>query len=471
MTLPEQRALVENPALDDDLTAIAEARGLATQARAAFEQALHEPQEVLDGWVAAMAAAGPAAAEELARLAVDETGYGVYEHKVIKNRFNTVHVAQWISTLRCKGVLWRDERARVLAIGEPMGPIAAIIPVTNPTSTVLFKCLAAVKSGNSVVCSPHPRAVACCRRAAEVVSAAATEAGAPPGMISCLTRPVLAATRELMEHPAIAVVLATGGSEMVRAAYSCGKPTLAVGPGNAPAYIHRSVSSAAQAAAMIVASKSFDNGTACVAEQAVVVDADLAGEVEAAFVSEGTAFLGEPDALALGRLLLTPDGRINPRAVGQSAERLAEMCSFRVPTGTKMLAAWLDEGGPDVPLSLEKLAPVLAFYKAASVEEGERTCRSVLAHGGEGHTLTIHAEDPDVVARFAALPASRILINCPALFAGMGYSAALDPSFMLGTGTWGGSVVSDNVTPLHLINIKRVAAERRPWQALFETGS
>jgi acetaldehyde dehydrogenase (acetylating) len=471
MTLLQQRALAEDAALDDDLTAIAEARALATQARAAFEHALNEPQETLDRWVAAMAAAGTDAAEELARLAVDETGYGVYEHKIIKNRFNTVHVAEWMSTLRCKGVLWRDERAGVLAVGEPMGPVAAIIPVTNPTSTVLFKCLAAVKSGNSVVCSPHPRAVGCCRRAAEIVAAAATDAGAPPGMISCLTRPVLAATRELMEHPAVALVLATGGSEMVRAAYSCGKPTLAVGPGNAPAYIHRSVGSAAQAAAMIVASKSFDNGTACVAEQAVVVDADVAGEVEAAFISEGTAFLKERDALALGRLLLTPDRRINPKAVGQSADRLAEMCGFTVPGGTKVLAAWLDDVGPDVPLSLEKLAPVLAFYRTGSVDDGERTCREVLAHGGQGHTLTVHAEDPEVVGRFAALPASRILINCPALFGGMGYSAALDPSFMLGTGTWGGSVVSDNVTPLHLINIKRVAAERRPWRELFAAGS
>ncbi|MDQ1567917.1 MAG: hypothetical protein QOF96_2797, partial [Actinomycetota bacterium] len=252
--------------LDADLAALAEARSKARRAREAFD-ALHAgpgggaDQERLDGMVRAMARAGTDAAAELARMAVDETGYGVYEHKIVKNRYNTTFVARYMLRQRAVGVLWADPINRMTAVGVPMGVIAGLIPRTNPTSTVLFKALAAVKSGNAVVMSPHPRAVQCCLRATEVMAAAAESAGAPPGLISCLERPTLAATSELMRHPAVSLVLATGSGEMVRVCYSSGKPTIAVGAGNVPVYVDRSVPDVAEAAVMIVESKSFDNGT------------------------------------------------------------------------------------------------------------------------------------------------------------------------------------------------------------------
>src|SRR5450631_1918957 len=276
---------------DPDLVSIAEARGKARAARRAHDRFLGVTQETADRIVAAMAAAAGAAARELAQLAVDETGYGVVEDKVYKNLYNARFVAESMARMRTIGVLWVDEVNRMAAIGSPMGVIAGIIPVTNPTSTVIFKCLAAVKSGNAIVCAPHPRAVRCCTRTAQVMAAAAEKAGAPSGLISCLERVTLTSTQELMRHPDVSLVLATGGAAMVRAAYSSGKPTLAVGPGNVPVYIDRSVPDVSEAALMIVTSKSFDNGTACVAEQSVVLDEPIADAALAAFESNGTVFL------------------------------------------------------------------------------------------------------------------------------------------------------------------------------------
>jgi acetaldehyde dehydrogenase (acetylating) len=369
---------------------------------------------------------------------------------------------------RAVGVLWTDERARVTAIGAPMGVIAAIIPVTNPTSTALFKTLAAVKSGNAVVHAPHPRAARCTLRAAEIMADAAVSAGAPEGLISCLTAPTLAATQELMRRPEIALVLATGGPGMVRAAYSSGKPTIAVGAGNVPTYVGASVPDPAEAAEMILTSKAFDNGTACVAEQSVVVAEAVAPAFFAAFEARGAHWLNGPQQEHLARVLFDERGGLRPDAVGQSAPRLAEMAGFTVPTATRVLAAELTSVGPDVPLSREILGPVLSVYRVRDAAAGRARCREVLALGGEGHTCGVHAADPAEIAPFATLPASRILINTPALFGGMGYSAEVDPSFQLGTGTWSGSICSDNVTPLHLINIKRVAHEVRPWRTVYD---
>ncbi|MDT7574992.1 MAG: hypothetical protein QOH17_1325, partial [Pseudonocardiales bacterium] len=360
------------------------------------------------------------------------------------------------------------ERARVTAIGAPMGVIAGIIPVTNPTSTALFKSLAAVKSGNAVVHAPHPRAARCTLRAAEIMADAAVSAGAPEGLISCLTAPTLAATQELMRRPEIALVLATGGPGMVRAAYSSGKPTIAVGAGNVPTYVGASVPDPAEAAEMILTSKAFDNGTACVAEQSVVVAEAVAPAFFAAFEARGAHWLNGPQQEHLARVLFDERGGLRPDAVGQSAPRLAEMAGFTVPTATRVLAAELTSVGPDVPLSREILGPVLSVYRVRDAAAGRARCREVLALGGEGHTCGVHAADPAEIAPFATLPASRILINTPALFGGMGYSAEVDPSFQLGTGTWSGSICSDNVTPLHLINIKRVAHEVRPWRTVYD---
>jgi acetaldehyde dehydrogenase (acetylating) len=456
------------PVIDDDLATLADARAKARQARGAFAEFEGADQDVIDRIVRKMAEAGTAAAEELARLAVDETGYGVYEDKIIKNRYNTGFVASWMLERRAVGVLWVDEANRVTAVGSPMGVIAGIIPVTNPTSTVLFKSLAAVKAGNAIVHAPHPRAARCSRRAAEVMAEAAVAAGAPAGLVSCLDAPTLAATRELMKRPEIALVLATGGPGMVRAAYSCGKPTIAVGAGNVPAFVGASVPDAGEAAEMILTSKAFDNGTACVAEQSVVVAEPAFGEFLGRFEEKGAYLMSAAQQDALAAVLFDERGGLRPDAVGQGATRLAQLAGFSVPDGTRVLAALLERVAGDVLLSREILGPVLSVYRVPDSAAGWQRCREVLALGGEGHTVALHTQDPDEIARFGSLPASRILINTPALFGGMGYSAEVDPSFQLGTGTWSGSICSDNVTPLHLINIKRIAHEIRPWRTVYD---
>jgi acetaldehyde dehydrogenase (acetylating) len=454
---------------DVELSALAEARRKARQARAAFDAFAGASQEQADRIVRAMAEAAAGAAAELARLAVDETGCGIYEDKILKNLYNARFVSAAVLRMRTLGVLWVDDVNRLTAVGAPMGVIAAIIPVTNPTSTVIFKALIGVKAGNAVVCAPHPRAAKCCARTADILAAAAEKAGAPKGLISCLEQVTLPATQELMRHRDVSLVLATGGAAMVRAAYSSGKPTLAVGPGNIPVYVHRSVKDVAEAVVMIVTSKAFDNGTACVAEQAVVLDEPIAGAALAAFEAQKTVFLKPEDQARLAAVVFTEAGELRPNAVGLSAPELARRAGIDVPRDTKVLGAVVTGVGPQTPLSREVLGPVLAVYRTPDAETAYQRCREVLEFGGDGHTVSVHAADEAVIARFASLPASRVLVNTPALFGGMGFSAALDPSFMLGTGTWGGSIVSDNVTPLHLVNIKRIAHECRPWRSLYDS--
>ncbi|GAA1235982.1 acetaldehyde dehydrogenase (acetylating) [Prauserella halophila] len=462
------KVIVVTAGLDSDLAALADVRAQVAATKRAYEAIEGADQEWLDGIVRAMAKAGAAAVGELARLAADETGYGVYEHKMVKDRYNTEFVADWMLQRRAVGVLWVDEPNKVTAIGSPMGMIAAIIPVTNPTSTVLFKSLAAVKAGNAVVHAPHPRAARCSARAAEIMAEAAVDAGAPEDLVSCLHAPTLDASRELMRHPDVRLILATGGPGMVAAAYSSGKPTIAVGAGNVPAYVDGSVADVGEAATMIVTSKSFDNGTACVAEQSVVVAEAVADQFEAELTRAGVAWLTPEQQQALCRVLFDERGGMRPAAVGQSATRLAELAGFAVPAETKVLAASLSRVHEDELLSREILGPVLSVYREPDAHAGWRRCREILALGGEGHTLAVHATDSDVIAEFGSQPAGRIVINTPALFGGMGYSANVDPSFQLGTGTWSGSICSDNVTPLHLVNIKRIAHEVRPWRGVLE---
>jgi acetaldehyde dehydrogenase (acetylating) len=454
--------------LDADLAGLADVRAKARAARRAFERLEGADQETLDRYVRAMALAGTRAAEELARMAVDETGYGVYEDKVHKNRYNTGFVARWMLERRAVGVLWVDEEARVTAVGSPMGVLAGIIPVTNPTSTALFKSLAAVKSGNAIVHAPHPRAAGCTLRTVEIMAEAAVSAGAPEGLVSCLEAPTLPLTRELMHREEISLVLATGGAGMVRAAYSSGKPTIAVGPGNVPAYVGASVPDAGEAAEMIITSKCFDNGTACVAEQSIVVVDAVATAFLAEFEARGAFWMTRDQQAALTRVLFDDRDALRPASVGQSAPRLAELAGFAVPPATRVLAAELDAVGPAAPLSREILGPVLSVYRARDAAAGLARCREILAFGGEGHTCAVHARDPEEIAPFGTLRAGRIVVNTPALFGGMGYSAEVDPSFQLGTGTWSGSICSDNVTPLHLINIKRIAHEVRPWRTVYD---
>lgn len=455
-------------ALDADLASIADVRALADAGARAARELENADQAFLDEIVRAMSRAGYAAAEELARMAVDETGYGVYEDKVVKNRFNTGFVADWMLERRAVGVLWTDPVRKVTAIGSPMGLIAGIIPVTNPTATVLFKSLAAVKAGNAIVHAPHPRAARCSYRAAEIMAEAAVAAGAPEGIIGCLTSPTLDATAALMRHRAVRLVLATGGPGMVAAAYSSGKPTIAVGAGNVPAYVDASVPDVHEAATMIVTSKSFDNGTACVAEQSIVVHEAVAPRLISDLEAEGAFWMDADQQQRLSHVIFDERGGLRPDAVGQSASKLASLAGFTVPASTRVLAALMTRVGKDEPLSREILGPVLTVYREPDSDAGWRRCREILALGGEGHTVAVHATDPDVLAAFAALPAGRVIVNSPALFGGMGYSCEVDPSFQLGTGTWSGSICSDNVTPLHLVNVKRVAHEVRPWRTVFD---
>jgi acetaldehyde dehydrogenase (acetylating) len=450
-----------------DLGSIAEARTAAERAHQAWLRFRDWDAAEVDRIVAAMARAIAPEAGRLAEMAAEETGYGNAADKTLKNLFNTIAVSDWLRNVRTLGVLWRDDTNKVVAVGEPMGVVAALIPVTSPTAMVIFKTLSALKAGNAIVHAPHPRGRRCGAETTRILGGAAEAAGAPPGLVQCLSGSNLAGTRELMQHPRTAVIMATGGSAMVRAAYSCGKPTLAVGPGNVPVYVDGSKAGELdEVADMILSSKALDYGTACVAEQAVIAAAPIADRLRHAIRGQGGHFCSPREAAALAATLFEPDGSLVVDNVGQSAARLAQLAGFDVARGVRVLLAELDSVGRDAPLSAEKLAPVLAFYVAKNADDAWELARQVLAFGGEGHTAALHCADPEIVARFGRLTAGRILVNTPCLHGGMGFSCDIDPSFMLGTGTASGSIVSDNVTALHLINIKRIAYEHRPWRSL-----
>jgi acetaldehyde dehydrogenase (acetylating) len=445
--------------VDADLESVQEARDLVRAARGAAAAMAAFDQERVDEVVAAAARAAEAAAEPLARAAVDETGFGVLAHKVQKNLFAARDVHRSIRTLKTCGIINRDEIRGVWEVAHPVGVVAAIVPSTNPTSTVVYNALVALKARNAVVFSPHPAAVRCSREAARVLAAAAESAGAPPGIVGCLSRPTLAAARELMGHADVDLILATGGAAMVRAAYSSGKPAYGVGPGNVPAYIDRSAD-AARAVACIVASKSFDNGVICASEQAVVCDAPVREAVRREFVSAGCWFLSpaEKDAVAA---VLDDHGRLNPKVVGQPAARIAEMAGIRVPPKTPVLIGDEDRVGRDVPFSWEKISPVLAWYDVADWREGCARSIQILENGGLGHTLALHAADPEVIREFGLRkPVSRVVVNTPSSQGAIGLTTGLAPALTLGTGTMGGNITSDNITPLHLIHVSRVAFDR-----------
>lgn len=455
--------------MDVDLRSIAAARRAAERAFEAYLAFRTTPPETIDATVEAMARAIEPEAERLARLACEETGHGNVADKRIKNLFNALSVVEWLRNVRTLGVLWRDETTKIVAIGEPMGVVAALIPVTNPTSTVIFKTLSALKSGNAIVCAPHPRGRRCAAATTEVLARAAEQAGAPPGLVQCLDEVTIQGTSELMHHRRTSVVMATGGAAMVRAAYSSGKPTLAVGPGNVPVYVHASARpDLAEVAEQIVASKSFDFGTACVAEQAVIADTGIARPLRNEMKLRGAYFCTAAEAERLARVLFERDGAPVVANIGQAAPRLAALADFSVPPRTRVLVGEAGGIGREHPLSAEKLNPVLAWYEAKDCEAGLVLAERIVRYGGFGHSAVVHAHDPEAVAAFGRIPAGRVLVNTPAITGGMGFSTALEPSFMLGTGTVSGSIVSDNVTALHLINIKRVAYESRPWRDLYE---
>ena len=443
--------------LDKDLQARQEVRNLCRAGEKA--QALLEKfsQQQLDAIVKAIAEAFYAESEALAKLAVEETGFGNVPDKTAKNRFASRTVAEAVRDMKTVGVLKKLPREKLWEVGVPVGLIAAIVPSTNPTSTVCYKAIIALKAGNPIIFSPHPKALKCTLRAAQVAAEATYRAGAPAGSVSCLTYGTMAGTNELMEAPEVRLILATGGPAMVRAAYSSGKPAIGVGAGNGPAYIHSSAN-VEKAISCILRSKTFDNGTVCASEQSIIVEKSMERRVLEAAEKQGIHLMNTQDAGRLAKLLFKPNGTLNPEVVGKTAAALAQMAGFTVPAGTKILMAREQEAGPTRPYSMEKLCPVLAFFVMDSEDAVLEKAVEVLRHEGSGHTFAIHAEDEGVITRFALqVPVSRFLVNTPAALGGIGATTGLFPALTLGCGAVGGSASSNNISPLDLINIRRVA--------------
>ena len=444
---------------DRDLASIAEARALARRAKAAWLELAEFSQEKVDAIVDAMAAAATPQAEAFARLAVEETGYGIVADKIQKNLFSSEKVYRFIRPMTTVGVVARHDDTRVVEIAEPFGVVAAIVPSTNPTSTAIYKILIAVKARCTIVLSPHPAAVRCITRVAEVMNEAALRAGAPPGTINWMTTVTLEGTQELMKHRDVAVILATGGMGLVRSAYSAGKPAYGVGPGNAPAYIERSAD-LKKAVRDIITGKTFDNGVLCSSENSVVVDEAVGEEVVREFVTQGGYFMNKSEMDAVARGLVTPQRLPNPALVGKSAMVIAERCGITVPGGTRVLLAPLEGVGRDYPLSIEKLCPVLSFYVVKDWREGCERCKEILRYGGMGHTMSIHSKNNQIVLEFGLKkPAFRIVVNTPTTLGSIGLTTGLDPAMTLGCGGYGGNITSDNISPRHLLNIKRLAYE------------
>ena len=400
-----------SPQTDRDLDSIREARALARRAKAAQARLAELTQEQIDRIVDAMAGAAAAQAAPFARMAVEETGFGLEADKVRKNLFAAETIYQYIKPMRTVGVIARHEETRVVEIAEPFGVVAAVVPSTNPTSTAIYKLLVCLKARCAVVLSPHPSAVRSIQRVAEVMTEAARSAGAPDGAINCMSVVTLEGTQELMRRREVALILATGGLALVRAAYSAGKPAYGVGPGNAPAYIERTAK-VAKAVADIITGKTFDNGVLCSSENSVVVDEAVSGEVRREFEQQGGHFLNPDEAARLADTLVTPDRLPNPELVGRTALEIAGRVGINVPPETRVLIAPLDGVGRDYPLSMEKLCPVLSFYVVADWREGCIRCQEILRYGGMGHTMSVHSEDEKVILEFGLKKSAfRIVVN------------------------------------------------------------
>ena len=457
-----------SPQTDKDLASIAEARALARRAKQAWLELAEFSQENIDAIVDAMAAAATAQAEAFARLAVEETGYGVVDDKVQKNLFSSEKVYQFIRPMKTVGVVARHEDRRVVEIAEPFGVVAAVVPSTNPTSTAIYKILISIKARCAIVLSPHPAAVRCITRVAEVMEEAARRAGAPAGAITWMNTVTLEGTQELMKHRDVAVILATGGMGLVRAAYSAGKPAYGVGPGNAPAFIERTAD-VKKAVRDVVTGKTFDNGVLCSSENSVVVDEPIADAVKREFQAQGGYFMSKTEMDALARVLVSPQRLPNPALVGKAATIIAGKCGITVPAETRVLLAPLEGVGRDYPLSIEKLCPVLSYYVVRDWREGCERCKQILRYGGMGHTMSIHSQNEAVILEFGLKkPAFRIVVNTPTTHGSIGLTTGLDPAMTLGCGGYGGNITSDNISPRHLLNIKRLAYEISPAPNRFE---
>lgn len=445
---------------DKDLIAQQQARDAVEAASFAFQSVSKLAQEKIDEICEAMSQAALASAERLGKLANEETGFGKAEDKREKNRFAAEDVWNYFRGLKTVGVVRETES--IVEIASPRGVVAAIIPSTNPTSTAIFKIIIAIKSRNSIVLSPHPSAAKCIAETARIMRDEAIKHGLPPDAIICLTDSTIEGTETLMKHRKTAVILATGGTGLVRAAYSSGKPAFGVGPGNVPVFLERTAD-VQKAAGDILTGTCFDNGTICASEQAVVCDAPVEAEAREQFRLQGGHFLTPSEADAVAKVLLTPQRTLNASIVGKSAAFIANLAGISIPDGTRCLLADCEGVGRDFPWSIEKLSPTLAFFVVDGVEEGARRCQEILQFGGMGHTAGMHTKDRAAAIRYGEqMPAARVIINSPTTHGAIGFSTDLAPSMTLGCGSWGGNVTSDNISPIHLMDIKRVAFETKP---------
>ncbi len=440
---------------DKDLRSIQEARELAAKGAQAAKELEAFTEDQIDAIIKHMADVGEKHALELAEMAVEETGFGIVRDKVFKNHMATGMLYESIKDMKTQGIIKEDTERRMVEIADPVGLIMGIVPSTNPTSTAMYKSIIALKARNPIVFSPHPSAAKCTYKAAELMRQAAVEAGAPEGCIGCLQTLSIDATNELMHHKDVKLIIATGGPGMVKAAYSAGKPAIGVGAGNSPAYIERSAN-VKEAIKKIMASKTFDNGTVCASEQSIICEKVNEHDVIEELKKQGAYFMSEAETKAVCELLFKNGHSMNAKFVAKKPQVIAEAAGFSVDPGIKLLVGRQTGVGEGNPLSYEKLTTVIAFY---TVEDWKEACELSIAllQNGIGHTMSLHTENPDIALKFAAKPASRILVNTGGTQGGTGVSTGLAPAFTLGCGTIGGSSVSENVTPLHLINKKVLA--------------
>lgn len=451
---------------DRDLYSIQEVRNLVKKAKEAQQIYSTFDQARVDSIVAQVAQACAANAERLAKMAVEETGFGVWQDKVLKNLLGSTITYESIKDMKTVGIIHEDPAKGLMEVGVPMGVVAALIPSTNPTSTVMYKVLICLKAGNAIVISPHPNAKNCIMETFQVARQAAKAAGAPDGLIQCISMPTLDGTNALLKNKDIGIILATGGEAMVRAAYSSGNPAIGVGPGNGPAYIEKSAD-IPLAVKRIFDSKTFDNGTICASEQSIVTEACIRDRVEAEVRKQGGYFLSPEESAKVETFIMRANGTMNPKIVGKSAQVIADMAGISIPRGTRVLVSPQTTVGKNNPYSREKLCPILAFYVEDNWQSACKRCMEILYNEGSGHTMTIHSQDQSVIREFALKkPVSRLLVNTPGALGGTGATTNLPPALTLGCGAVGGSATSDNITPLHLINIRTVAYGQKELEEL-----
>lgn len=442
---------------DRDLVSVQEVRNLIAASKAAQEEYASWDQQRVDMLIKAITEECEKNSERLAKLAVEETGFGIWQDKVLKNAVGSTLTYDYIKDMKTIGIIGEDEEKGIMEVGVPMGIVAALIPSTNPTSTVMYKTLICLKAGNSIIISPHPNAFNSILETVKVIHKALERCNAPKALVQCITTPTSQGRDTLLRDRRIGIILATGGEAMVRAAYSSGNPALGVGPGNGPSFIERSAD-IPLAVKRIFDSKTFDNGTICASEQSIITEKCIADDVIQEVKRQGGYFLSPAESEKVGRFILRENGTMNPKIVGRSARKIAEMAGITIPEGTRVLLSVQTTVGKDNPYSREKLCPILAFYVEENWEKACERSIQILNNEGVGHTMTMHTRNKDVVRQFALKkPVSRLLVNTPGSLGGTGASTALPPALTLGCGAVGGSATSDNVTPLNLINIRRVA--------------